>query len=269
MCSQTHTPLCHLPAVLLCRTSGLMMSFLWCAPMQKGKPRGFMWGGFGGGGAMFPLRRLRGQLVNNGSTGEVCLLGRSHPFICATHYHSLCPPAVPNKAFCVYDCSCVFYQTFSYLALTLFCQNWSAKIGHVTQVEQSWSRLFCVFVWRRAWGMDLSGRPLSLSLAVVLSQAYNSHSQHLFWIFSSPAVRAPSFYIIIIAKECTSWKTLSRYGKVHGMWLPLGGCQQGHIFRSCQRAVKSAETVDVLWRNRRVKINCLEIEECYFEKKVR
>lgn len=134
MCSQTHTPLCHLPAVLLCRTSGLMMSFLWCAPMQKGKPRGFMWGGFGGGGAMFPLRRLRGQLVNNGSTGEVCLLGRSHPFITA------CAPRCPKQGFlCVRLFMCVLPNLFisrtDLVLPELERKNWACDSGWAELIE--------------------------------------------------------------------------------------------------------------------------------------
>lgn len=59
-----------------------------------------------------PAERLRGQLANNGSAGEVCFLVRSHPFMCATHYQSSCPLLPQNKAVCVYNCVCVcvFYQ---------------------------------------------------------------------------------------------------------------------------------------------------------------
>lgn len=65
-------------------------------------------------------QRLRGQPANNGSTSEVCFLVRSHPFMCATHYQSLCPPLPRTRLpmcvqLCVLD-----------LPVTLFCQNWSA-----------------------------------------------------------------------------------------------------------------------------------------------
>ena len=90
------------------------------------------------------------------------------------------------------------------------------------------------------------------------SRAYNNHS-----IVSSCLCSK------LLHNQCCKWpymlkKNLCRYGIVPGMWLPLGWCQQGQIFRS---AVMWAETVDVLSRNRRVKINSLEIEECYFEQK--
>lgn len=153
MCSQTHTPLCHLPAVLLCRTSGLMMSFLWCTPMQKGKPRGFMWGGFGGGGAMFPLRRLRGQLVNNGSTGEVCLLGRSHPFICATHYHSLCPPLSQTRLSVCTIVHVCFTKPFHISHWPCFARTGAQKLGMWLRLSRA-DRGFSVFLFgdvREEW----------------------------------------------------------------------------------------------------------------------
>lgn len=48
---------------------------------------------------------------------------------------------------------------------------------------------------------------------------------------------------------------------------PWGDVNRAGFFRSCWRAVKWVETVHVLWRNRWVEINSLEIEERYFEQK--
>lgn len=39
-----------------------------------------------------PTEKLRGQLANNDSAGEVCFLWRSHLFMRATHYKNLCHP---------------------------------------------------------------------------------------------------------------------------------------------------------------------------------
>lgn len=133
------------------RTSGLMMSFLWCAPMQKGKPRGFMWGGFGG--AMFPLRRLRGQLVNNDSTGEVCLLGRSHPFICATHYHSLRPPLSQTRLSVCTIVRVCFTKPFHISHWPCFARTGAQKLDTWLRLSRA-DRGFSVFLFgdvREEW----------------------------------------------------------------------------------------------------------------------
>jgi len=55
-----------------------------------------------------PTERLRGQLANNEFSGEVCFLGRSHPFMCATHYQGLCPP-LPQTRLSLFPCACVYF----------------------------------------------------------------------------------------------------------------------------------------------------------------
>lgn len=188
-----------------------------------------------------PTQRLRGQPANSGPTSEVCFLVRSHSFMCATHYQSLCPPLPQTRlSMCmiVCVCVCILPKTSLYLSVTLFCQNWSA---YNWESDSGWPELIearLCFVWhqRGAGGLAkrmsssvLSGQPLSLAVVLLLlSQAYNNPSAHLFSYF--PAVCAPSFYIISVAKGRTSWKMLCRYGIVHAMWQPLGWCQQGRIF---------------------------------------
>lgn len=139
-----------------------------------------------------PTQRLRGQPANNGSTSEVCFLVRSHPFMCATHYQSLCPPLPQTRlsvcaTVCVRLCVCILPITSLYLPVTLFCQNWSACNW---ESDSGWPEPIeaqpC-FVWHQratAKWMSLSvlsGQPLSLAaVLLLLSQAYNNHSQHLF-----------------------------------------------------------------------------------------
>lgn len=126
-----------------------------------------------------PSERLRGHPANNGSTGEVCFLVRSHSFMCASHYQSLCPP-LPQTRLSLYTivcvCVCVLPKTSLYLLVTLFCQNWSA---YNWESDSGWPELIeapLCFVWhqRGTGGMAkwmslsvLSGQSLSLGVALL------------------------------------------------------------------------------------------------------